>query len=117
TLTDSTGAAIDFEVTAVYRLPAGSTAIIPAPLTLLDPAVLASARERLETWTDNPIIARQYFRLRDGADLADINRRMAAFVDQYVVPPYAMPESDRLSDRLRYEFQPLTQMHFNPSFG
>ena len=118
----SAGVRLSFEVAAVFRPPPPTRItnwlefrtlgfLHPSAAPLFERAFMT----RPEQWMDG---AGVWLRFRPGADVEALESRLPALVDQHVtalrgrLAPYR-----KVSDFIRYRFQPLTDIYLNPTTG
>jgi putative ABC transport system permease protein len=105
-----------FEVTAIYRIPAGN-------------GVLRAQFQNYTPWNDGALTEAQlngwrtrstgsYFLLREGVSPQDLVPRLDDFVRQQVHEPFGIPMSEsELLNLFRYRFQFIGDIHFNSLVG
>ena len=113
TLVDSDGNVADYRVRAVYRLPPGNTVLELPAMTRHDP----TARPYMLSW--GILSGPTYVRLAPDVDVADLQSRIAAFVDQNVDISSMMAGPDVApSDRVDFTFQNIADAYlYSPGGG
>lgn len=107
---------IDYAVTAVYRMPAGSSVLeLPALIRfdeLLEPTLPAAS---LGTWYHAPVAS--YLRLRPGVDADAVRAGLDAIADNNVdVTPMSPGPDTKASDRLYFDLSRLRDIHLDSDF-
>ncbi|HTR00377.1 MAG TPA: ABC transporter permease, partial [Candidatus Acidoferrum sp.] len=75
---------VDYEVTAIYRVPPGKGRLQFANFSLLDEQALPDAKPMFTNWWGNGSLVGGFLLLRPGTDVAALNAGLDTFVDANV---------------------------------
>lgn len=104
------GTARDYQVAALYRLPAGNSVLNLPMLTQLDMATLPAF---LGNWS--VLLMRSYVQLRPGVSADMVTQGLEEFAEQNVVLP-AVASGSPVAGRMRFDLQNISAIHLNSPF-
>ena len=112
------GGELELELAAIYRLPlpvssASNISMFALLHEQLLPLFALPGVERYVPWEQSVQV---WAKLRTGVEVEDFNARLPAFVQQQIHNYDAALGADgRVSDHLFFRWQPITDIHFNPT--